>query len=86
MTQFFERQRLTGLKDFLRQQLYDAAGNPVPVGVNRELTRMVDARLRDVFVQNARPHVALLIETVAARTLETVQRDYDLVPKMKGGA
>lgn len=86
MTTFFEQQRLAGLKDFLRQQLYDAFGQAVPVGINRELTRIVDARLRDVFVQNARPHVEQLIETVAARTVETIRQNYDLVPKMKGGA
>jgi hypothetical protein len=84
MTRIREQQTLLTLKDFLRQQLYDAAGNPVPPGVNRELARVVDHRLRDVWAQSAHPHVERLIEHVTAKTVQQITQDYYLVPKGQG--
>lgn len=81
MTRLHEQETLLGLKNFLLQQFYDTNGQAVPLGINRELSRVVEQRLQDIWAQSAEPQIVKLIEATVRKTMDTVQRDYHLLPK-----
>lgn len=78
MSRPFERQTLLTLKGFLSQQLYDAVGQKVPTSINRELTRVVDQRLRDIYSSSSQSD---LVEQTIRKTLELVEKNYKLIPR-----